>query len=385
MSISSGNSYSINELNSDITKIQTFIESLDPGSKGKGLLTYNPITSQFYPSSPSFARSRTLEAIFIKFDPNASITTTLEGFQKAADLSAQIFDGIKHLSQTANPNFEEENRKLNNILLTISTKSMPCARELIGVYKAKKYDPETVRKINDLVKFIFHCLKESAASLYEKHRLKQLVNPEEVDLSFDDEEEEVEEVTTASLEITKTVVAQFATYREGLCSVQRHPYGVKLPLKLIQGVIDDCQRRDRIKKTGLKQTAIAAKVFSHTPPLMAQDGAVKWTAYRLFHVEPNTITITENSSVGTCERVEGSARNNLVNLKIQLDQGQIVMSCGVIDTILKADELIEGVCIAIKKRALDSTLTLRIVMHQLNTFFNDRDLILNQHRLSRYI
>ena len=121
-------------------------------------------------------------------------------------------------------------------------------------------------------------------------------------------------------------------------------------------------------------------------PLPSGDGK-KWHALRFKKGEP----IEDKRVCTTSERALETSKD-LTNIYVKIsDNGQISITCGVIDSNVKADAFIAAVEWAQKERG-PSSVPLRVSMHQLNSmgkgpgvFVAEKALVTRQHELVSYI
>lgn len=99
--------------------------------------------------------------------------------------------------------------------------------------------------------------------------------------------------------------------------------------------------------------------------------------------------MTKAKKAGQKDLMEQLERDShLPNIKVQNDSklGHLTITCGLIDTPLKADEFVETVKNELAKRKADLPhLKVRICLHQLNSRAAEKKYVENQHRMSRYI
>lgn len=121
-------------------------------------------------------------------------------------------------------------------------------------------------------------------------------------------------------------------------------------------------------------------------PLIGSDGK-EWKALAVRNGK-----VEENKISPTWERtLEGPDSNHLTNIYYHIsDDGRISISCGLIETMNKADEFMEAVKFIVNKYCKDNNLPrydkkLRITMHQLNSNHNEKEKIRRQRKMGYYI
>ncbi len=163
------------------------------------------------------------------------------------------------------------------------------------------------------------------------------------------------------------------------------------PLVVDSKFVSDAKNRFKLKKSINKkvmcqtyvQSGIAEKgEFKEIP---SGDGN-SWKALRITSNKTGELKTTENAVCTTAERAAGTS-GDLNNIYVHYsDTGHITISCGVIDTIDKANEFMEAVGHAIADRPDNAQPPkIRITMHQLNAFGSEKKLIQNQHQMASYI
>ena len=180
--------------------------------------------------------------------------------------------------------------------------------------------------------------------------------------------------------------------------------------KIISDAVYDATFRDQKKttKSQLEENTFQIQPYLHVPPLVPQGGRNEagWVSIRCLK-GPEGFHTTTDEVYSTAERAEIDKKmkkakkagqhevmeqlerdSHLPNIKVQNDAklGHLTITCGLIDTPLKADEFVETVKNELAKREAGlPPLKVRVCLHQLNSRAAERKYVENQHRMSRYV
>lgn len=192
--------------------------------------------------------------------------------------------------------------------------------------------------------------------------------------------------------VVEKIVGKSKIYKKSLTEVRlENGKGVLIKSRLVEDCLSDCAVNSGIKKHVLAGVNNELKPFKRKSPLQLRSPGreEEWNSLEITPDEENPLehNIIENLSVPTSKALE-TQKNDLTNFNFQINKlnGHICITCGGIDTKRKADEFVEGVLFILKKREIkNKQYPVRILLHQVNSFINDRKLLENEHRLSRYI
>lgn len=185
------------------------------------------------------------------------------------------------------------------------------------------------------------------------------------------------------------VVSRSEIYGNKLREVSIELCGLVIPKEIIKHCLFDISKKKEMKPQYLayandKSYALSSRSIL---PLNTQEGKNKWNSLAI--LESGEV-IVENGTVPTSRiamDIKNKVESDLTNFKYQLNQenGHICISCGGIDSTRKADEFVAGLIHILKNNPNPHMQPLRVVLHQVNSFANDSNLIFKQHELSRYI
>jgi len=204
--------------------------------------------------------------------------------------------------------------------------------------------------------------------------------------------------TTRLEEMPIKLVASGQNYLQHLQSCFFDPeIGVIIDNNLLLDAFCDCQNAKAINKIALKNVNNYMGAFKNTTNPFGVSENLKWTGLSFHESAPNTIEASieasRNSTIPTSLRDDKNpANNDLANFKMQIDpsDNHICISCGAIDTAKKSQEFVAGLFEALDARTAIAGAHLemppvRIVLHQLNSYWTDGQLIPKQHIQSRDI
>lgn len=377
----------------DLDEIHLVLTSLDPEVKGLGLMTYKTENNIFVSQSNYGRRFSLVQKIANLFDSEATCTNLILGFTNLLNKTTKVFDNILNCSNISSDESKEINNKLKNIVNIINQKSKRCVKELVDTYiKREKINDDSIEQINLISNQIFDLLINQQQSLENKLDKEQ----DEADLSKMGESEDFEDFVFIDSEpsvnylAAQKIVLNAKPYKENLIAVTTSlNTGIICPIKLIQDCLYDAKLKEKFSKQELADANNYFQPFAESMPLLSQNNRALWTSFSFLKDEED-IRILENSSVPTSQRNDKFPElDHLVNVKIQIDEndGHICITCGGIDSKIKADEFIAAIIFVLKGKGLEHhpKPPLRIVLHQVNSFMTDGSLVQQQHHFSRYI
>ena len=151
-------------------------------------------------------------------------------------------------------------------------------------------------------------------------------------------------------------------------------HGVTLPIELLL----DCLREREFPctKAALKNAACLLKIPMQAREIPTLGGTTVWRPMRLSSGSDEVSVFQEEGVTGTCER-DGLKSDNLCNLYYEVDASRKVkISCGAINTSRKAAQLAYAMSVILGPLPPNNG---RWVVHQLNSFFKEEDLIQGVH------
>ncbi len=388
------------ELKGELDKLENALLSLNPKIvEGGGTLIWKNETNQF--------ESRRL--LSLSSFRETSGTDFLSGLEVTAKLTYQIFECIKNIPKshfndlTELSNLIEIDGRLKGIkqIIDYSARciSMLSQNNSDGAKRIKAAEQRIFANIRGSEAILAVRLKDSGLNTENIH---PTLSPESLQLVH------LEAIGQFNSEYTASkIVRNIPEYKMNLADINILPEtGIVIPNRLVTDCIKDAQMKKMTDKPTLREKSNREKPFDHATPLevpkleaVSQANPVVWEAKAITQIIPESssqvsqtkqeIKIVDNAGVPTSHRdADHPEINHLANFKVQIDQkdGHICLTCGVIDTKMKADEFIEGVIGALKSRSPQvPPAPLRIVLHQLNSNVNESDLVNQQHAMSHYI
>lgn len=179
----------------------------------------------------------------------------------------------------------------------------------------------------------------------------------------------------------KKILKHHERNRKNLLSAYCTPKdGLIISVNLIVDCIRDAKQKN---KNAIKESLRIAANFMHVPELAQKipihNDEMEWVPKRPVTNREGVVSFEEGVT-GTCER-DGNGIQNLCNIYYRIDPKtkHPIISCGAIDTQVKAEQLIPIVCEVVE--LLPRDVNGRWVIHGLNSFYHETNEIQNLNRL----
>ena len=364
-----------NAYNKKAQKVKGFLNSLNVTHIGWGLMGFDPEKFCLYTRSKYFNLSAFQWAATLT-DKKATFPNTQEGFT----LLIRKVEKLKiHISKFSPVNAEdcpEDVQKLLNTLIKIQLVITGVANfgltRLCENYRSRD-KPKNADSLLALGTSAFNMLSLMRNALAEK------LIPYIPDLAVDIE---LEQYSLSA----KSILKHRNSNCENLIQTHCHPNdGTIIPRAIIHDCIRDVKKKE---KPAIKESLRIAANFIHLPAaakkIPTQNGETYWIPRRPITNKDGTVSF-EDGVIGTCERDESERTEGISNpyYRIDPETKHPIISCGVIDTPDKADQLIAIICEVVE--LLDSNVNGRWHIHGLYSHIQEEKLIQDVHRLIPYI
>lgn len=347
-----------------VDQIQRFLLSLDPNDIGKGFVRYKEEEFYLEPCS-KWTSNHTYQWLVNRGDDNATFEGVMGAFielkNKVNTLKTVIDQFTPNSPDDCPDEAQELSLRLIDLRMIVSQTAINGLEQLYKNYQSswnRKKKPITLR---DKGMSSFEIMKELEETLIRKiveHRPEFGLN---VQLRQDHPHADI-------------LIGQRDRYRETIrATVWLPDLGTVISDHLIQQSINDVSGPKPIR-VGLKLAAKSLKLPRLAQPIHPHRTQYAWIPVRPEIDEDGQITL-QDGVYGTCER-NLKRSNTVCNLYyIHYDDAkQLVLGCGTIDNPIKAEQIV-----ALLRRELDKCASGRVVIHQLNSWFNETNLIRNVH------
>lgn len=354
------------ELDKEAKHIKGFLASLNCGQVGTGFMFFDRESFLLVPRSYWF-NGRTLQWITTIGNKTANFPAIQEAFTKLIEKINFIYQTIHAYSPGSAEECPLEAQELMmtliRIQIIINGVSKEGLRQLQKNYKDKG-DQGKSDSLEAFGKKAFDQLNEAESLLSRK--LTTYIPELQVDMNL-------ERFSLSAKELLSRRDRYRAHLRQVTWDVAK---GVTIPFGLIQDCLGDLQHKARPTKEALRISANFIRLPTMAQWIPTQGGISRWTPLRIVTTRTRVMDI-ESGVVGTCER-DGQASDNLCNLyyRIDPDTKQVVISCGAINSAVKAEQLAIAMNEILKSLPNANG---RWIVHQLNSFRLESSLIRDVH------
>jgi hypothetical protein len=353
-----------------VDEIQRFLLSLDENDIGTGFVCYDEDNFELTPSS-NWTSNHTIQWLMNIGNRNASFEAVKGAF---FDLNKKV-EGLKRVIDGFMPNspddcsdeVQELSLRLVDLQMIVSETSTVGLKQLYQNYQDSWNKEKTPLTLYNKGVSSFKIIEELEGSLIEKiahHR------PEfELNVKLRQEHPNAD-----------TLIGQRDQYRQTIkATVWLPEQGTVISDLLVRQSINDVFG-PKPTSEGLKLAAKSLGLPRLAEPIHPHRGEYAWIPVRPEIDEDEQIILT-TGVYGTCERTPKRSDTvcNLYYIHYD-DVKQLVLSCGAIDNPKKAQQVA-----ALLVRELDKCATARVALHQLNSFFTEKDLIQNVHSLVDFL
>lgn len=358
------------DCNQEAQKVKGFLNSLNVLKIQTGLVKFDSETFCLIPRS-YFINNHAYQWVATIGDKRATFPSTQTGFtqlvEKVRKLEKNISDFFPKKSDDCPEVVQRLLTTLIKIQLVINGVALPGLNQLCVNYR-------TANKISNADSLLslgteaFNTLSKIKAQLSEK------MIPLIPSLTFDIQ---LEQYSLGAKKILKHLERNQNNLLSTYCNPEN---GLILPI----GLIEDCLRDAKQKnKNAIKESLRITANFLHVPELAQKipikDTEMEWIPKRPVTNEKGIVSF-EKGVTGTCER-DGNGTHNLCNVYYRCDRetNHPIISCGAIDTPVKAEQLIAVICEVMELLPQDANG--RWFIHGLNSFYHETDEIQNLNRL----
>jgi hypothetical protein len=353
-----------------VHQIQRFLLSLDADAIGTGFVCYKEEEFFLIPGS-SWTNNHTYQWWVNRGDDNA----TFEGVMGAFIELKNKVDGLKNVIDQFTPNgpddcsdeVQELSLKLIDLQMNVTQTAINGLKRLYENYESSWNKEKTPITLYNKGISSFEILKVIEGSLFKKivrYRPDFELN---VKLRQDHPHADI-------------LIGQRDQYRETISATVWVPErGTVISENLILQTLNDVFGRKPIR-VGLKIAAKSLQLPRLAQPIHPHRTKYAWVPIRPEIDEDGQITLQEGV-YGTCER-SPKRSHTVCNLYYVFyeDAQQLVLGCGAIDNRKKAKQVV-----ALLVRELNKCASGRVVIHQLNSWFNETHLIRDVHSQAGFI
>lgn len=360
----------------DLKILKIFFQSLNPGEIGTGLVNVHEFTVDqktetkavmLYPRSQIFNSHRITWFLNI-----GNKQATFEEVQKAL---ANIVLKIEELAKAINSfSLKDDNDE-----------EIPNAKDFLFKLITLNCIVDTVAKhgLDKLAQNYLSDNKTEKSSSIKQLGKKAFDQLSEIEKEFTDKLTPFTPKLNDDIILEKCfcwpnrVLKKRAPHIENLRSVKfTFLKGMVLPIALIDDILKSrihLPYKDKLKKP-LMTAANFIKLPQQAQPIPSEKNLI-WTPLRVIKNQDGTFnsTVTDCGVVGTVER-DDLKSPHLCNLYYHVKNGCIKIGCGALETLLKAEEILNALDYIMTTHEKDIT-SKRFVIHQHNSFTNEDKLI----------
>jgi len=358
------------ELISDIKRFLRGLNAKEIGNAG-GVVTYDQATFTLTPRSQYFS-SPSLQRAVNMFDPRATFENTQKGFLALKEKVDTLKRKIKHFNPKKPQDCSEDARLMlmqlivieNDIIEDIAKKGL---EQLCENYRSQQKN-DNASSLGRIGRAVFEEITGMSKIFAQK--IKQFIKDIDDDISL------------AAFNLTaKEILKPRDKNRQHLLDVRLGSSQgcVVIPMNLINDCLRDLEQKRKTSRPALRNAVNYIHYPKRASIIPVKMGAGDWTPLRPIH-QGKQIKF-ERGVTGTSERDEARGDRNICNLYYLKKDHELVISCGAIDTQIKAEQLAASI-----QKASEGTSSAngRYVLHQLNSYKTEGPLLERTHALRGY-